>query len=363
MLNKKEVVEGESFRLNGRLNFPSIIFGTSCLGNLYEALDEKIKVDIIRECFLHSKGTVVFDTAGKYGAGLALESLGKSLRKLQIKPEDVIISNKLGWVRSELKTSEPTFEPGVWKGLQYDAVQKISYQGIIECFEQGNVLLDGYVPQLVSVHDPDEYIARARSEAEAANLYFDILEAYRALEELKAKGKIIGIGVGAKDWRIIERISKDVTLDWVMIANSMTILNHPKDLVTFMQTLKKKGVHIFNSAVFHGGFLVGGDYYDYKHLKPDTDERKSLFSWRNSFFKLCKRYGVIPAEACAQFSLHAPGVVSLALNTSIPERVKENIHIFQSEIPAEFWVAMKNKGLIQPDFPTPGIDNESSLQN
>src|SRR5690606_31552318 len=170
-----------------------------------------------------------------YGAGLALETLGNSLRELQVKPEDVIISNKLGWIRTELKTPKPIFEPGVWKDLQYDAVQNISYHGIIECFEQGNALLGGYIPQLVSVHDPDEYLAQAKSEDEAAVFYNDILEAYKALEALKATGEIEGIGVGAKDWRIIERIAKDVHLDWVMFANSMTIMTHPKDLLVFMK--------------------------------------------------------------------------------------------------------------------------------
>ena len=350
MLNRKEVVETD---LHSRINldFPPIIFGTSGLGNMYVALEEKVKVDIIRECFRHSKGTVVFDSAGKYGAGLALESLGNSLRALHVKPGDVIISNKLGWVRTELTTPEPIFEPGVWKDLQYDAVQKISYQGIIECFEQGNELLGGYIPQLVSVHDPDEYLAQAQSEEESDSFYSDILGAYEALGELKAKKKIVGIGVGAKDWRVIERIAKDVRLDWVMFANSMTIMNHPKELLVFMQKLKEDGVYIFNSAVFHAGFLVGGDYFDYKLLDVNKQENKPLFKWRDVFFELCKKFDITPAEACVQFSLSAPGVVSLALNTSNPERVKENIEIIHRKIPIEFWEAMKIKGLIQSDYP------------
>lgn len=39
---------------------------------------------------------VVFDCAGKYGAGLALQSLGNCLKILNVKPENVLISNKLG---------------------------------------------------------------------------------------------------------------------------------------------------------------------------------------------------------------------------------------------------------------------------
>src|SRR4051812_34072743 len=238
------------------LNLPPVIFGTSALGNLFVALSDADKLEIVKECVYHSKGTVVFDSAGKYGAGLALETLGKCLKELNVKPQDVIISNKLGWVRTDLKTEEPTFEPGVWKDLKYDAVQKISYDGIMECYEQGNELLGGYIPQMVSVHDPDEYMANAQDEQHAQQLYRDILSAYEALSDLKRSGKVKAIGVGAKDWKIIQRIAGDVSLDWVMIANSMTIKNHPQDLLNFINALDRKGIAIINSAVFHSGFLT-----------------------------------------------------------------------------------------------------------
>ncbi|MGZ5254566.1 MAG: aldo/keto reductase, partial [Flavitalea sp.] len=155
------------------LNIPPIIFGTSGLGNLFVAQSYETKLEIIREVVKHSKGKLVFDTAGKYGAGLALETIGKCLEELGVKKEDVIICNKLAWIRTELKTPEPTFEPGVWRDLKHDAIQKISYEGILECYEQGNELLNGYHPEMVSVHDPDEYLAGAKNKEEDAELYQD----------------------------------------------------------------------------------------------------------------------------------------------------------------------------------------------
>ena len=55
------------------LDMPPIIFGTSCLGNLYEALPWETKLAILREFFKHVPAPVALDSAGKYGAGLALE--------------------------------------------------------------------------------------------------------------------------------------------------------------------------------------------------------------------------------------------------------------------------------------------------
>ncbi|MHC4214098.1 MAG: aldo/keto reductase, partial [Planctomycetota bacterium] len=54
------------------LRVPPIIFGTSCLGNLYQELPYKTKLQIVSEWFRNVKPPVVVDTAGKYGAGLAL---------------------------------------------------------------------------------------------------------------------------------------------------------------------------------------------------------------------------------------------------------------------------------------------------
>jgi len=326
-----------------KIHLPKVIFGTSALGNLYTALDYSDKLAIVEECIRHSPKPVVFDSAGKYGAGLALEALGKSLKDLGVRPDDVVISNKLGWMRTELLGTEPTFEPGVWKDLEYDAVQNISYDGIMACFEQGNDLLGEYSPQMVSVHDPDEYLLAADNEEERTKRYQDILDAYRALSDLKEMGKVKAVGVGAKDWHIIERISKDVELDWVMIANSMTVHSHPENLLAFMTKLKNQGITIINSAVFNAGFLIGSDYYNYRLVNKETDAE--LFNWREMFFTICEKYDVKPAEACVHFGLSAPGVEAIALNTSSAKRVKGNIEMANVKIPTAFWNELREKGL------------------
>jgi len=330
---------------------PRIVFGTSALGNLYTALDFETKLNIVKNCFENMPAPVVFDSAGKYGAGLALEMLGKCLTQLKIKPEDVVISNKLAWIRTPLTTPEPTFEQGVWFDLENDAVQDISYDGIIKCWEQGNELLGGiYKPQLLSVHDPDEYIIAAIDEKDKEKRIQDIIDAYRALSDLKKEGKIKAIGIGAKNWKIIEQISQKVDLDWVMFANSMTIMNHPPDLIKFMDKLHQKNVSIINSAVFHAGFLTGGKFFDYRLIEPDTDENKVIFKWREDFFSICKQFNIKPSDACVAFAMTPPGVVSISLNTSNPKRVKDNIDSVTIEIPGEFWKAMKSKGLISNDY-------------
>lgn len=333
------------------IQLPKVCSGTSLLGNLYKELPYEEKLAIVKAYIDATPQLPLFDSAGKYGAGLALEELGKCLTDLGINQNDVLISNKLAWVRKPLTTPEPTFEKGIWRNLKYDAEQKISYDGILECFEQGNELLKNYIPQLVSVHDPDEYLSAASDEGDRKKRYDDIIGAYSALNELKAKGLISGIGIGAKDWHAIEKISKDVKLDWVMIANSFTIYNHPKDLIAFVEELNHKNITIINSAVFHGGFLMGSDYFNYILLDCNNAEHKKYYDWRDKYYAICKEYEIEPAAAAIYFGLHIPGVKSIALNSSNPERVKRNVAMGNLEIPASFWQRMKQENLIAADYP------------
>ena len=327
------------------IQVPSMILGTSSLGNLYEAYSYEQKLELIAAALERFPDGIVFDSAGKYGAGLALETLGHALNDLQVPNDKVLISNKLGWQRTHLQ-GEPTFEKDVWKNLSHDAIQNISYEGVINCFDEGNSLLKGYESLLVSIHDPDEYLDMAFSPEDYEERFEHILEGYAALEELKQAGRVKAIGVGSKNWKVIQKIYDEVTLDWVMIANSMTIYNHPEELFHFMRKLEKEGVGIINSAVFQSGFLVGGAHYDYKIMEESDPHYAKRHSWRDQFFQLCETQEIDPAHACIQFGLQLPGVNCLALNSTSPARIQANANYCATKLPDSFWDAMKEKGLL-----------------
>lgn len=333
------------------LHVPPIVFGTSCLGNLYEALPWPTKREIMSEWFRHMDAPVALDSAGKYGAGLALETIGRGLPELEVRPKDVVISNKLCWLRTPLKGPEPTFEPGVWKGLTHDAVQEVGYTGMLKCWQEGCDLLGDYRPRVASLHDPDEYLAQAKTPAERSRRWEQVLDSYRALGDLKRRGEVGAVGVGSKDWTVIRELVGAVELDWVMLACSFTIYHHPREVLDFIATLNSRGVGIINSAVFHAGFLVGGRFFDYRAVSRENPQDAKLFSWRDRFQALCKSFEVAPAAACVQFGMSAPGIVSIALNTSRPERVKENVAMVAHRVPDAFWTAMKEQELIAGDYP------------
>lgn len=329
---------------------PKMVIGTSSLGNLYRISSSWQKEQLVRTAIKACNELVFFDTAGKYGAGMSLESLGLCLKNIGVPKSQVLISNKLGWKRTPLVNGKPTFERDVWKGIGNDAVQTIGYDGIIECYEEGVELLGGYSSQMVSVHDPDEYLLGATTQRQYEERFEKILEAYAALFELKKQKKVEAIGIGSKDWRVIREIYKHVPLDWVMIANSMTLYHHPEELLAFMRELEKAGVGIINSAVFQSGFLVGGGYFDYELLDPQQPRDIQRFRWREIFFETCREMKVDPAHACIQFGLNAPGVNAVAINSETPDKLERNALYCETVLPQGFWVRLNEMNIISDEL-------------
>ncbi len=334
------------------LEIPPVVFGSTSLGNLFRATPAETKLEIVRQWTTQVAPPVFIDSAGKYGAGLALEELSRTLCEIHAPAADVVIMNKLGWRRVPLTAPEPTFEPGVWQGLQHDAVLDISYEGIQRCWEQGRRLVAPYRPRLASVHDPDEYLALANSSSDRTQRWDDIFQAYRALSELKQAGEIDGVGVGAKDWTVIRKAAEQCELDWVMFATSLTLFTHPPALLSLVEQLSSAGIGVINSSLFHSGFLVGGEFFDYQRLTPNSSKCRKLTEWRSRFFELCMQFDVEPQQAAITFGASPPGVAAIALSSSSPSRVAAHVAAARANsIPHSFWVAMKDQRLIDRAYP------------
>ncbi|MEZ6135244.1 MAG: aldo/keto reductase [Pirellulaceae bacterium] len=328
-----------------------IIFGATSLGNLFRAASDREKSAIVQQWMSSGVSPVVIDSAGKYGAGLSLEVIGRELSRLGVAPEDVMISNKLAWRRIPLTTPEPTFEPGVWIDIKHDAVQDISYDGILRCWEEGNRLLGNYEARLVSVHDPDEYLDAASDATDRQQRLGDIIAAYRALVELRDAGQVAGVGVGAKNWRVIAELDKHCDLDWVMFANSLTILEHPPELVQLIDALHARDIAVVNSALFHGGFLLGGEFYNYRKVDPTLADDAKRLQTRQRLMATCADVGYSMFDVGVAFGKSHPGVTSIALSSSRADRVSEHVRAAAQTIPAEAWAVFRQRRLIDAAYP------------
>jgi D-threo-aldose 1-dehydrogenase len=333
------------------VSIPPIVFGATTLGNLFRAVSDEEKAEVVKAWLNCGLKPILVDSAGKYGAGMSLEVIGRELARCDVQPEDVLISNKLAWRRVPLTSAEPTFEPGAWFGISHDAVQDISREGILRCWREGNQLLGNYSAQLVSVHDPDEYLDAAKSPQERNKRLNDIISAYTALCDLRDQGEVAAVGVGAKSWRVIQELDQHCDFDWVMLANSFTVMSHPLELIEFMNSLAERSISIINSALFHGGFLLGGDFFDYRRLSSNSESDAALYRWRTRFFTACEQLNVSPFQVGVAFGKSHPAVTAVALSSSRAARVEEHVATVQQSLAPEIWTELKSRGLVAADYP------------
>ncbi len=139
------------------------------------------------------------------------------------------------------------------------------------------------------------------------------------------------MGIGSKDWTIIKELYEQVPFDWVMFANSFTIFRHPAEILEFMDQLNRDGVGIINSAVFHGGFITGGANLTTRRWTLLLKRDRNLLAWRKAFEAICQEFQVSPGDAALHFGLSHPAIVSIALNTSKPDKMNRNVEILQKD--------------------------------
>jgi D-threo-aldose 1-dehydrogenase len=285
------------------LTVPPIMFGTAALGNVPRVIPEQRKFEICGEWFKRVEPLVFIDAAYRDGDGLALEVLGRMLRRLDVEGDEVVVH------------------------LTLDVDQ------ITDDWEKSCRLLGSeYLPKLVSICGTNE-------------------SAWRAVSELKAAGQVLGVGIATKDFDAVSSLVP--LLDWMILTGGFTPMRHSAVLLASMADLAARQVPIIVSGVFDGGFLVGSSRLDGRVLSADDPTDRSLLTWRTSFVALCHGHGVSPAHACIQFALSGPGVVAVTLNSSHPDRVAENAGCVQRLVPDLFWASMKEEGLLAADYPFP----------
>lgn len=337
------------------LAVPPFAFGTRSLGNELGTIPFSRKMAICSEWFKQRASPVFIDACPKFGAELALEALRSTLNRFEISPNEVVIGIRLGsnGVSEADEAKRSSLEAG--RNDHRVASTAIDYDGIIAGWEASCRLLGKrFAPQLVSLHVPDNCVDAEMDSAEREQRADGVFGAIRALNDLKVQGRVRGIGISSTSWPVVRAICESVRLDWVLLQCCPTVRNHDAELMQFLAKLESIGVAIINSSVFHGGFLVGGSRCDGREIRGDSNEGRSLLAWRRSFVSLCEAFGTVPAHACIQFGLSAPGIAAVVLDSPHPEQIAANIQFALNVVPNGFWAAMKDEGLVAEDYPYVG---------
>jgi D-threo-aldose 1-dehydrogenase len=240
------------------------------------------------------------ETSYAYGEGMALEVLGRALRRLEVTRDEVVIQ------------------------LTIDSSRVLS---VADCWENSCRLLgEAFRPKLIAISDANE-------------------ESWRFARDLKAAGEVFGVGLAILDWRRAEACLPAMDPDWVMFCGC-TVMRHSQEMLESMAALAISQIPIVLSGIFEGGFLVGYNRLDGRTLSAEDASDRSLLAWRKAFVALCDGHGISPAQACIRFALAAPGVEAIRLASSYADRVVQDVNSLRQKVPANFWDSMKEEGLL-----------------
>jgi D-threo-aldose 1-dehydrogenase len=291
------------------LALPPIVFGSAALGNVERVITEQAKLAICGEWFQHVAPPVWIEVDYGHGDGMALEVLGRVLRRLEIPSRDVVIQLAMDLGRAD---SDPRSSAAL----------------IVEYWQKSCRLLgEEYLPDLVSIRNANG-------------------EGARSVHSLKAFGAVRGCGVVVRDCENGREWVAAINPDWVSLAGGCSIMRHPAEMRASVAEMAEREAPIVASDVFDSGFLLGGNQLDGRTVNSDDSANRSLLAWRKAFVALCDGHGISPAHACIQFALAIPGVFAVRLESSYADRVREDVRYVCENAPENFWASMREEGLL-----------------
>lgn len=303
--------------------------GTAPLGGWPTAVTEEQGRATVRRAW--DRGLRYFDTAPFYGHGNSEMYIGAALSAQD--RSAFTLSTKVGRV---LEPGRPDWS--LFEGAQpLTPVLDYSPEGIRRSLDDSRKRFGFARIDVALIHDPDDHHQEALDGA------------YVALSELKTAGEIGAIGVGMNWSEPLARFATEGDFDCFLLAGRYTLLEQDS-LDDLMPIAQERGVSIIAGGVYNSGLLVDprpGANYNYQPAEGPVLERAQRLA------EACAEFEVPLRAAAIQFPLAHPAVACVVVGARTPEEVDDNLEMIQAEIPAGLWSALKERGLIREDAPTP----------
>ncbi|MEU6599755.1 aldo/keto reductase [Streptomyces flaveolus] len=328
--------------LPGRLGF-----GTAPLGNMFRAIPDEEAAATVQAAWDH--GIRYFDTAPFYGAGLSEIRLGEVLSGM---PRDAyVLSTKVGRVILDEAEDPAARDLGEKGGLfahgrPNKMVNDYSADATLRSVEDSLKRLRTDRLDIVWVHDVaqdfygDEWLAMYESARTGA---------FRVLDRLQDEGVIKAWGLGVNRVEPLE-----VTLDLdeprpdaFLLAGRYTLLDHERALQRLLPAAAARDVDIVVGGPYSSGILAGGTHFEYQQAPAEIVAKVERIK------ELAARHGVGIKAAALQFSLAHPATAAAIPGATRPSRVAEDVAALAETVPAAFWTALREEGLIAGNAPLP----------
>ncbi|UAB83703.1 aldo/keto reductase [Zunongwangia sp. SCSIO 43204] len=322
------------------LKLEKLAFGGVAIGTGFNKIDDKQAGQALESAW--ESGIRQYDTSPWYGLGLSERRMGHFLKNK--KREDYILSTKVG----RLFTPTNNIPETQWVDPSpFDYRYDYTADGVRRSVEDSLQRLGVESINYAFIHDlsPDNNADLGDWEE-----HFEIAKkgAMPELTKMREEGLIKGWGLGVNTVEPIIRTIDYADPDLFVSAIQYSMIDHKDSLDRLFPKVEESGVGLIVAAPFNAGLLSGQKRYNYAGEMPeDVDSRYK------KMIKIADKYDVDLAKAAIQFS-YAPKVVDTVLaGASKPYQNVENVKAFDVKIPKDFWVELKNEGLIDERCETP----------
>lgn len=321
-------------------------FGAGAIGELWAPIPDDQASGAIDAAW--ESGISYFDVAPWYGRGLAERRVGNVLR---LKPRsDFVLSTKVGRVLS-VPEDPDHFDRSPWVGgLPFVETHDYTYDGLMRSFEDSLQRLALNRVDLLLIHDLDHW-HHETDEAVAAHMRDLTRSGYRALEELKADGRVKGVGAGINQPWTMPQFLDSIELDFFLVALCYTLLD--QSALVHMRRAQELGMGFVIGGVFNSGILATGAVPGAKFNYGDADV--DILDRVRRIEAIAEKYDVPLVSAALQFPLGEAAVASVIPGALSMVQVAGNIAAIERTVPGEFWAELKSSELLPPDVSTPAF--------
>ncbi len=320
-------------------------FGGAGIGNLYRVLGDEDARDAVQGSF--ESGVRYFDTAPFYGFGLSELRLGTALAGAQPPP---VISTKIGRRLVPTGPQDASIgREGYFSPRPFNPVFDYGYDAVMRSHEQSLDRLGVPRVDILLCHD----IGRLTHGADHAARIREFLDGgYRAMRELRDSGAVRAIGLGVNETEVCVELLEHCELDCILLAGRYTLLEQPA-LAALLPLCLRRRVSIICGGPFNSGILATGSrsaastHYNYAPPPPAIVERVRRLE------EVCSEFDVPLPAAALQFPLGHPAVASVVAGCVNRQEAGKAAALFSHSIPAAFWHALSDRGLLDSNAPLP----------
>lgn len=304
--------------------------GLAPIGGLFTPVGDEVAHATVEAAW--DLGLRYFDTAPLYGCGLSERRAGAVLAG---RPRSgFTLSTKVG----RLLVPGGGDGQGFW-AEPTDLAPRFDFSaaGVRRSHEESLARLGLDRIDIAHIHDPDDHLAEAATEA------------YPALARLREAGEIGAVGAGMNQAPALVEMAHAGDFDCFMLAGRYTLLDQ-SGLDELLPLCQERGISVLAAGVYNSGLLADprpGAHYDYRPADAGLLRRATAIR------SVCERHGVPLRAAAIQFPLGHPAVASVVIGAQSPEQIADNVAMFEWDVPDALWADLKAEGLLPRKVPTP----------